>query len=616
MTLRVKLGLMLLVPLLALAVFATVVVQDKLSDRTVALEMRQHAELAYAVGELIHELQRERGLSGIAVNVSDTPAVDLAAQRGRTNETYVRFESAVRNFPTEGDRRFSAGQTAVEARWERLQEQRRSIDDGAVNSRAAMLPYTGLIEQLLDLATTATTVQSDGSTLSSLSVAHGDFLHAQERAAMIRGTLGAAATVGVLTEVDRRELDRLVIQEQTYLHSFLDRAPSQIVEMYWAVFVEEEVQTASQLRSALLTGDLISASPDGGEVFEGLSGQVDGLLNVERGIVREIEAEAAARETASAWALAIIGIGAAALLVLSFVVLAVAARSIARPLVALADGARKIAEGDLEAEPSEWTNDAIGEIGEAFDDMRAYLAEMAAAAEELAWGNLEIEVEPRSAVDTFGNSIAAMTRRLSLMMVESEYRAEELEQTVGRLRRSEEELWHAASHDALTGLPNRAHFMDRLERELGRARKTEAEVAVAFLDLDQFKAINDTHGHEAGDRLLQLVAQRVRARLRRDDTVARLGGDEFALVLADLRSEPAPGELIQRIVDSLSLPYEVGGKRFSCAASVGIALYPSDGEDAETLLAHADHAMYESKRRGGATYCFYTDDGSVADIAV
>lgn len=479
-----------------------------------------------------------------------------------------------------------------------------------------MRPYTSMVDQLLALTTYANVLQSGGSKLSSLAVAHWDFLHAKERSALIRGLLGTNSADGVLTEVERLELRRLLAEEQAYLRLFIDRAPRATLAAYWDVLAEPEVQTALLLRSELLSGDLVSSSPDGALVFETLSGHVEGLFALEREIIDEIEADAARGESAAVVMLLVIVAGTVGLLVLYFVVLTVTARSISRPLVALADDARQIAEGDLQASPMERTGDAIGEIGTAFDDMRAYLTEMAAAAEELAWGNLEIEVEPRSPADTFGNLLAAMTRRLSLTMAESEYRAMELEETVGRLRKSEDELRHSATHDALTGLPNRTQFMERLNFELERAHRTNTEIAVAFLDLDKFKSVNDTLGHEAGDRLLQLVAQRVRSRIRSSDTVGRLGGDEFALVLADLSSDPVPAELLDRIMDSLSRPYEVNGKLLRCTPSLGIARYPSGGVDADTLLANADHAMYEAKRQGGARYGFYVDDGSVADIAV
>lgn len=616
LTLGAKLDLMMLLPLLVLGVFAAGAVQDKLGDRAVASGNHERAGLALAAGSFVHELQRERGLSGIAVNAGGGSVEALAVQRLVTDDARARLFVAAKGFDASVDLRFTTAQSALEVRWDRLRDHRVALDSGELTSSAAMRPYTSMIEQLLDLTTYANILESDGTRLSALTVAHWDFLYTKERSALIRGIVGTSSADGVLTDAERLELHGLLSEEQAYLHLFMDRAPRAMVAAYWDVLAAPEVQTALQLRSELMSGELVSSSPDGGRVFATLSGHVEALFALELEIIEEIEAEAARGESTAVVMLVLIVAGTTGLLVLYFMVLTVTARSIARPLVALAEDARQIAEGDLQATPMERPSDAIGEIGTAFDDMRAYLTEMASAAEELAWGNLEIEVEPRSPADTFGNSLAAMTRRLSLTMAESEFRAMELEETVERLRKSEDELRHSATHDALTGLPNRSHFMERLNFELDRARRTNTEVAVAFLDLDKFKSVNDTLGHDTGDRLLQLVSQRVRARIRSSDTVGRLGGDEFALVLADLSSDPVPTELLDRIMDSLSRPYEVNGKLLRCAPSLGIARYPSDGVDAETLLANADHAMYEAKRQGGAQYGFYVDDGSVADIAV
>ena len=613
MTLRVKLGLMMLIPLLALLAFAGGAVDDKLSDRHAAVEMRHQAELSLLTGQLIHELQRERGLSGIFVNTDDAMAIDLLGQHARTTDAYEQFAEEVADIPAVVDLRLTAAESSIEMRWERLAEHRALVEQGDVDEAEAMRAYTSLIEELLTFTTLANLVHGEVSPLSNV---HWDFLHAKERAALIRGTLGAAARLGTLTARDRLALEQLVAEEQVYLESFAGRAPREVLDAYWVSLADADVQAALRLREELLSGYLIESAPSGELVFDALTNHIDALLVIERLIVDEIMTTAAGNQTAATVSLVMIGLGAAALLLVSFVVLALGARSITRPMHQLAASAQLIAEGDLEAEPAEWADDQIGEIGVAFEQMREYLLEMATAAEEVAWGNFDTEVEPRSAGDTLGNSIAAMTRRLSLMMVESEFRAEELEGMVERLRESEEELRQTATHDGLTGLPNRAHFMDHLEAELERARRAGAETGVAFIDLNKFKPVNDTLGHHAGDRLLEMVAERLRAETRVSDTAARLGGDEFALILPDLHKVPRPDQLMARLVDALSVPYEVNGRQVDCPPSIGIAFAPSDADDADSLLAKADHAMYEAKRQGGGAYRFASDAEPSDDIAV
>lgn len=174
------------------------------------------------------------------------------------------------------------------------------------------------------------------------------------------------------------------------------------------------------------------------------------------------------------------------------------------------------------------------------------------------------------------------------------------------LRRSEDRFRTLAHHDTLTGLPNRVLFQDRLTQALANARGRGQSVALLFLDLDGFKAINDTHGHDAGDLLLRLVAQRLRGCVRDGDTVARLGGDEFTLLLPDIRSGQNAALVARKILDDLTAPVTVAGHSFHVTASIGIGLYPSDGADADALVHNADLAMYRAKGRGKNTVAFFS----------
>jgi len=164
------------------------------------------------------------------------------------------------------------------------------------------------------------------------------------------------------------------------------------------------------------------------------------------------------------------------------------------------------------------------------------------------------------------------------------------------VRRRLATLWQLAHCDPLTGLSNRACFLQHCRTALARADGTRATVAVLFIDLDGFKAVNDRHGHAAGDRLLELVAQRLRAALRAEDAIARFGGDEFAVLLEGIRQPAAAGRIADRVADRLSAPYEVGGLRLTLAASIGVALPDAGTVDADALIARADAAMYAVKQ--------------------
>src|SRR5882724_858059 len=166
-------------------------------------------------------------------------------------------------------------------------------------------------------------------------------------------------------------------------------------------------------------------------------------------------------------------------------------------------------------------------------------------------------------------------------------------------------LRHAATHDALTGLPNRVLLADRLQQAIARASRNGIRFAVLVVDLDRFKAINDSLGHIAGDELLQEVARRLSGMLRKEDTLARLGGDEFVLVIHEV-STPQDAEAVARkILTQVALPLQLAGLDVHVSPSVGISLCPDDGCDSETLLQHADAAMYHAKKKGRNTYQFF-----------
>jgi diguanylate cyclase (GGDEF)-like protein len=163
-----------------------------------------------------------------------------------------------------------------------------------------------------------------------------------------------------------------------------------------------------------------------------------------------------------------------------------------------------------------------------------------------------------------------------------------------------DEARHASLHDALTGLPNRALFNDRFEHGLAHARRNNNWLVVMFLDLDDFKRINDTHGHDVGDLVLTTIAGRLKQISRDEDTVCRLGGDEFLYLLVEIRSEGDLRAIAEKIIATISVPCDIRIREIalslSVRPSVGIAIFPVDGQAADVLLAHADQAMYQAKK--------------------
>jgi diguanylate cyclase (GGDEF)-like protein len=178
---------------------------------------------------------------------------------------------------------------------------------------------------------------------------------------------------------------------------------------------------------------------------------------------------------------------------------------------------------------------------------------------------------------------------------------------ISLLKETQQELEQLASFDALTGLPNRRLLHDRLDQALLRADRHQVPMAVMFIDLDGFKGVNDTLGHDVGDLLLREVARRLAKCIRASDTVARFGGDEFAIVLEDAILPVDAVRIGERIVAALAVPFHLDGHRVRTAASIGIAIYPSDGADAMTLLKNADVAMYRAKRSGRNRFEFFAE---------
>ncbi|HYL71887.1 MAG TPA: GGDEF domain-containing protein, partial [Candidatus Dormibacteraeota bacterium] len=169
---------------------------------------------------------------------------------------------------------------------------------------------------------------------------------------------------------------------------------------------------------------------------------------------------------------------------------------------------------------------------------------------------------------------------------------------LGTLTVRERELAHQAHHDALTGLPNRVYFRDRVVSALVRSAGTGQHSAVMFMDLDEFKAVNDTYGHATGDRVLSVVAERLKASLRPDDVAARLGGDEFAVLVEHAPDQEHLDAIARRVLQSLREPVHVDGLTLSVPGTIGLAIAEGDGDNCDELLRRADVAMYAAKREG------------------
>ena len=197
-------------------------------------------------------------------------------------------------------------------------------------------------------------------------------------------------------------------------------------------------------------------------------------------------------------------------------------------------------------------------------------------------------------VDTFADSTLGEPRRVALIHDMTEK------------KRAEEVIWRQANFDALTDLPNRHMFYNRLRQEIARARQTSTQLALLFIDLDRFKEVNDTLGHDQGDILLKEIARRISAIVRGTDTVARLAGDEFTIILPDLPDASAATPIIRSLLARIAAPLQLGEESVEVSASIGVALYPRDADSAESLLVRADQAMFAAKSAGRNQWAAFT----------
>lgn len=222
---------------------------------------------------------------------------------------------------------------------------------------------------------------------------------------------------------------------------------------------------------------------------------------------------------------------------------------------------------------------------------------------ELLGLKVEIAKVQRTLSGKLSSQIVEANEKLVLAALHAENVAET---AIGDL----EELARTSQHDVLTDTPNRALMRDRMESAIAMAHRHCTSFALIFLDLDRFKEINDTMGHNIGDEVVKMVARRLESVVRNSDTVSRHGGDEFLVLLAEIKHDSDAAVIAAKMLASLAAPSRIGKELLTVSASLGIALYPKDGEDAETLISRADAAMYQVKKRGGGSFEFYREDPS------
>jgi diguanylate cyclase (GGDEF)-like protein len=183
---------------------------------------------------------------------------------------------------------------------------------------------------------------------------------------------------------------------------------------------------------------------------------------------------------------------------------------------------------------------------------------------------------------------------------------DQIGQQLSELHQSRQDLEHLAQHDPLTGLPNRALFSDRMALAISAVRRDQTRLALMFIDLDDFKPVNDAHGHSVGDQLLKEIGSRLRKAIRESDTAARIGGDEFVILLRNVQSGEDAMAVAEKVRIAVRAPFIINHVSISISASIGIAIYPESGQDLAELSKSADVAMYAAKKKGRNTVVIHT----------
>lgn len=258
--------------------------------------------------------------------------------------------------------------------------------------------------------------------------------------------------------------------------------------------------------------------------------------------------------------------------------------------ILFANRAMAEAHGSTVAELVGWNIDRLDPV--VAHEMRHHLRQVSESGEE---SRSEVPLTTRSGEMT-------ITEYLFEPIVDRKGRIEAVAvnaRDVTERKAMEARLWRHANHDALTGIPNRRLFFDRLDQDMRLAKRNGELMALLYIDLDKFKEANDRLGHEGGDELLKQASERVQGCIRETDTLARMGGDEFTLILVNAGDDAHVRHHAQRIVETLTRPFAIGHESAAIGCSIGIALYPQHGSSVHELVVHADQAMYEAKRAGG-----------------
>ncbi len=588
--LKTKFALLVLVPLGALVWFQITTALERRADADAVADLEALVLLSDAVGDLLHETQKERGATSVYMSSEgDTFELRLLEQRMLTNDRRSRLFDFLDEHAADLPPSVQAGLVPALDELAVLDDRREVAIELGTRPREVIDYFTDMNEHFLD-ALAAISQASPNAELTRSSAAYLAFVQAKEATGIERAQLANVFGQDHFDEGQFADVVELIATREALHHLYVELASPEMLERFLVGQADPVVAEVVAMEQIAVENGDAGFGIDSAMWFDTITKRIDLLKEVEDAHAEELLSVAAAVSASADEALR----NATAVAVVVTLVVALLTVAIVRQIVGelhvIATQAERIAAGDLAVEDLDVTGeDVIADLGRSFNQMSTTLRRIsdqmtAVAAVELESPSFDKEVpgDLGEVVET----LRSATRQRS-----------ELERRAHASARRAEELLKAveiqAREDGLTGLANRAALEEALDDRLAVA---DSAGALLIMDLDRFKDVNDTLGHHFGDRLLRVVANRMVERLGPNDLAARLGGDEFAVILDGVDDEATIVDRVGDLTCGLARTVDLDGVTVDVGVSIGIVRWPLDGDTRSELIRRADIAMYEAKR--------------------
>ncbi|MCP3664665.1 MAG: bacteriohemerythrin [Gammaproteobacteria bacterium] len=693
--LRKRFTLLAMIQLVGVLFLGAIIIFSSWQDVTDIRASTRINELVPLAGNLLTELQRERGLhSGLSRWGPSRFGPHVDRQKSNTDKALAAFLAA-----DPGSRTEASGSTLARSiddalnRLDKIESIRATSQPPGQSPRTIISHYSLVVDALLDLVDDIVSVGVPEEARDTAN-AYSALLHLREFLGRERalGTALFGADQPSPAMVDW--FSGLITAQFWREHQFELNSPANILELFKQQQSSSTFKQLQDLRQRIMAPNTGGATDDVDPLiwFETATLNIDAIIAIEEQLLGSLEKQTLVSLTYARDKLLIFVCAATLFTLIVVLLVKLLAHSIIRPLTHMSQGLLALAGGDrMISVHGVSRTDELGELARAFEIFRSnlirtdlalaenrvdisnieyvqrYFSHLSQAVRQLPVsvvianleGNIKYVNQFFESITGFSNNEAVKMSLLSILsrslgtprlnkiwlnvlageIWEGEILVHSISgkaywklvslsaiidkgevigvvyigQDISDRKRQEDAIEHQASHDILTNLPNRVLMFDRLESSISQMKRSQQKLALMFLDLDDFKRVNDTMGHNVGDVMLIETAQRLTHAVRASDTVARQGGDEFLILVPDITNQPDAEPIAEKILTALSEPFLVNGMHLPISASIGFAFYPDDGDDPQLLLSKADAAMYQAKADGGGKYRYF--DASMKELA-